>query len=330
VSHANNRLGWVAALVIVSCLPFSRLALGQETGAYPVRSVRMIVPFVPGGGPDTIARALGQRLAEDLGQPFIVDNRPGAGGLLGADLLVKSPADGYVVCVCDSGQWAVQPALQKNMPYNAARDFQPVTMLARVAIYLVVRSSLNASNLTGFIALVKANPGKFNYGTPGVGSIHHLMMEVFKSRAGLQLEHIPYKGAGEVVPALLSGQVAISFQGMPAIAAHVKQGNLNLLAVALAKRSPLANEVPTFAESGVEGMDFPGSFAMLAPAATPMPVVTKLAGAVHAALKHPSIVERFRVFNLEATPSSPEAAAVQMRDDLEKFERAAQLAGLKR
>ena len=292
--------------------------------------MRVIVPFVPGGGPDTTARAIGQRLAEDLGQPFIVDNRPGAGGLLGADMLVKSQPDGYVVCVCDSGQWAVQPVLQKNIPYNATRDFQPISMLARVSIYLVVRSSLNTSNLPEFITLAKANPGKFNYGTPGVGSIQHLMMEVFKSRSGLQLEHIPYKGASEVIPALLSGQIAISFQGMPPITAYVKQGTMNLLAAALSKRSPLASDVPTFAEFGVEGMDFPGSFAMLAPAGTPMAVVTKLNGAVHAALKHPSVVERFRGFALEATPTSPEVAAMLMKEELEKYERAAQLAGLKR
>lgn len=330
MNSAKNRLAWMAVLAIASCLPFSRPALGQDADAYPARPVRMIVPFVPGGVPDAIARTLGQRLGEDLGQPFIVDNRPGAGGLVGAEALVKSPADGYVICVCDSGQWAVQPALQKSIPYNAARDFQPITMLARVTSFLVVHSNLNVSNLADFITLVRANPGKFNYGTQGVGSLHHLAMEVFKSHAGLQLEHVPYKGGGEVVPALLSGQITIMFQGMPAIAGQLKQGNMKLLAVAQAKRSPLTNEVPTFAEFGVEGMDFPGDFALLAPAATPMPVVKKLAGAAHAALKHPSVIERFRVFAMEATPTSPEAAAGQMRDDLEKFERAVQLAGLKR
>lgn len=304
-------------------------ALGQDGSAYPARAVRVIVPFAPGGAPDTIARALGNRLSEDLAQPFVVDNRAGAGGALAADAMAKSAPDGYTLCVCDSTQWAILPALRKELPYNPEKDFQAVSMLARAAIFLFVHSNLKVNNLGELISAAKVNPGKLNYGTPGVGSIHHLIMESLKARAGIRVEHVPYKGGGEVVPAMLSGQIGIAFQSLPSIAGQVKQGTIRNLAVALAQRSSLAPDVPTFAELGIDGMDFPGSFAVIVPAATPGSAVRKLSAAVNVALKHPSTVERLRVFAMEPAPTTPEAAAAELKQDLEKFDRAAQLAGLK-
>jgi len=327
----RSALASFATALLIASAPWPvSPALGQDESSYPTKPVRMIVPFAPGGAPDTIARALGQRLSEDLAQPFVVDNRAGAGGALAADAMVKSAPDGYTLCICDSTQWAILPALRKELPFNPARDFQAVSMLAKAANFLFVHSNLKVNNLGELISMAKANPGKLNYGTPGIGSIHHLTVESLKARAGIQIEHVPYKGAGEVVPAMLSGQITLALQALPAIAGQVKQGNFRILAVALAQRSDLAPEVPTFAELGIDGMDFPGSFAVIVPAATPAPVVRRLSAAVNVALKHPSTVERLRTFAMVPTPTTPEAAAAELKQDLEKFDQAAQLAGLKR
>jgi tripartite-type tricarboxylate transporter receptor subunit TctC len=319
------------------CLPmFAALlvaahsARAQETSPYPNRQVKMFVPYSPGGAPDAIARALAQRLSEEFGQPFLVENKAGAGGVIAADALAKSAPDGYTLCICDSAQWAIQPALQKSLPYDATKDFQAITMLARTGIFLAVNSKLPVANLAEFIALVKRSPGKYNYGSPGIGSLHHLTTETFKANAGLQMEHVPYKGGADMVPALLSGEITAMFQAMPSIAGQLKQGNFKLFAVALAQRSPLAAEIPTFAEQGVPGIDFPGEFAMLAPAAIPLPVVSRISTATVAALKHPAVAERFRALAMEAIPSTPEAAMAVMKEGLQKIERAAVVSGLKR
>ncbi len=305
-------------------------ALAQDAAGYPSKPVRMLVPFPPGGAPDTIARVLGQRLSDDLGQPFIVENRAGAAGALAADATAKAAPDGYTLCVCTPVHWGILPALDKNLSYKPERDFQAVSMLARAANFLVVHESLKVTNLRELIALAKSNPGKLNFGSTGNGSMHHLITETLSGQTGISMLHVPYKGGSEVVNALVSGQIGLAFQALPSVAAQVKLGRVRVIAVALSQRTSLAGDVPTFAELGVEGMDFPGDFAAVVPAATPIQVVRRLSAAIGTALRQPEIAARLRPFAMEPIPSTPEVAAARLRQDFEKYEKAAQLIGLKR
>ena len=296
---------------------------------FPSRPVKIIVPYAPGGASDVVARVIGPPMAETLGQQFIVDNRPGAGGIPGFEALVKSPADGHTLIIGDAGQWAMNPALYAKLPYDPLRDLAPVGVATTLSLFLVVHESVPAKGIEELISLVKSKPGFFNYGSSGTGTVHHLTMEAFKAAFGLDMVHVPYKGTGQSTPALLSGQVSMTIAALTSIAPHVKSGKVRVLAANTKKRSPFAPEVPSIAEFGVADFDFPGDLALLAPAGTPRSHIDKLAEAMAQALRRPEVVQRLASLGMEPVGGKPEELAAKMREEMQRYARVVKAAGAK-
>jgi tripartite-type tricarboxylate transporter receptor subunit TctC len=243
----------------------------------------------------------------------------GAGGISGVSEVAKAQPDGYTLLVADVGQIAINPHLFSKLPYAPLKDLAPVSMIGTSALYLVAHPSVPVNSLKELVALAKAQPGKLNYGSSGIGSIHHLATEALKSGFGIDIVHVPYKGTGQSVPALLGGQVALLYSALPSIAGHLKDGKVKMLAISTAKRSPQTPDVPTVAESGIPGYDFVAEIGMLAPAGTPREVVNRLAGEVAKAVKQPDVVQRFTQLGIEPVGSTPEAYALANKIDYEKY-----------
>lgn len=296
---------------------------------WPAKPVRMIVPYAAGGLPDTMARIVGARLGEAIGQQVVVENRGGAGGISGTEAVAKSPSDGYTLLVADVGQVAINPHLYAKLPYDPVKDFAAVSLLGTTTLFLVAHPSVPANTFSELVALAKSRPGQLNYGSSGIGSIHHLATEALKAALGLDILHVPYKGTGQSVPALLGGQVSLLFSALPSIESHVKAGKVKLLAASTLKRSPEAPEVPTIAELGVAGYDFAPEIGVLAPAATPAAVVQKLSVEIARAVKHPDSVQRFRQLGIEPVGSTPESYAATIRASYEKYGRVVRATGTK-
>ena len=297
---------------------------------YPVRPVRIVVPYAAGGLPDTMGRLVAQRLTEGFGQQFIIDNRPGAGGIGACELVAKAAADGYTLLVADVSQTAINLALYSKLPYDTLRDFAPVSIIGTSAQFLTVHASVPASTLTELIALARAKPGQMRYGSSGIGSLHHLGMEVLKSALGLDIVHVPYKGTAQSIPALLGGEVSIAFAALPSIVQHIKTGRVKLLAVNTLKRSSQAPDVPTVAEvTGIADFDYPPLIGVLAPAGTPRATVARIAAGIATAVRHPEVVQRFGVLGIDPVGSTPEAYAAQTRRDIERYARAVKASGAK-
>ncbi|MGQ0653288.1 MAG: Bug family tripartite tricarboxylate transporter substrate binding protein, partial [Betaproteobacteria bacterium] len=293
---------------LISRLFAAALALAASAAiaqGYPSRPVKIVVPYSPGGLPDTMSRIVAAKLADATGQQFVIENRGSAGGITGTSEVVKAPADGYTLLVADVGQIAINPHLFSKLPYDPMKDLAPVSLIGTSALYLVAHPSVRASSFRELVALAKAEPGKLNYGSSGTGSIHHLATEALKSGLGLDLVHVPYKGTGQSVPALLGGQVALLYSALPSIAGHVKDGRVKILAISTAQRSPQTPEVPTVAESGIPGYEFVAEIGLLAPAGTPRDVITRLAGEVARAVKLPDVVQRFTQLGIESVGSTP-------------------------
>jgi tripartite-type tricarboxylate transporter receptor subunit TctC len=295
--------------------------------AWPAKPLRLVVPYAAGGLPDTMARLLGQQLAPLLGQNVVIDNRSGASGIAGSELVAKSPADGYTLLVADVGQVAINPHLYAKLPYDPQKDFTAVSLVGTSVLFLVANASVPANSFAELVALARARPGQLNYGSSGNGSIHHLATESLKAALGLDIVHVPYKGTGQAVPALLGGQVSLLFSAPPSIEAQVKAGRVKLLAVSTPKRSPEAPEVPSIAELGVPGYDFTPEIGIVAPAATPEAVLRRLAAAIAVAVQHPDTVQRFAQLAIVPVGSSPEAYAAVIRASYEKYGRAVKLSG---
>jgi tripartite-type tricarboxylate transporter receptor subunit TctC len=276
---------------------------------YPNRTIKVVVPYVPGGLPDTIARLVGAKLPDALGQQIVVENMGGAGGISGVSEVAKAQPDGYTLLVADVGQIAINPHLFSKLPYAPLKDLAPVSMIGTSALYLVAHPSVPANSLKELVALAKAQPGKLNYGSSGIGSIHHLATEALKSGFGIDIVHVPYKGTGQSVPALLGGQVSLLYSALPSIAGHLKDGKVRMLAISTLKRSPQTPDVPTVAESGIPGYEFVAEIGMLAPAGTPREVVNRLAGEVAKVVKQPDVAQRFTQLGIDAVGSTPEAYA---------------------
>ncbi len=299
--------GWVFASLIFA---FQNLA-AQE---YPRQAIRMIVPYAAGGLPDTMTRIIGPQMTQSLGQQVIVENRPGAGGISGTEAVAKSPADGYTFA---------------KLPYDALKDFAPVSLIGSTSLFLVLHPSVPANSFQELVAYAKANPGKLNYGSSGLGSIHHLTTEALKAALGLDIVHVPYKGMGQAVPALLGGQVSMLFSALPAIEGQVKGGKVKLLAISTLKRSPQAPEVPTVAELGVPGFDFAPQIGLLAPAGTPAPIVARLAAEVSRAVKNAEVAQRFQQLGIEPAGNAPQEYDAQIRNDFERYGRVVRITGTK-
>jgi len=301
-------------------------ALGQD---WPARPPRMVVPYAAGGLPDTMARLLGQRLAESLGQNMLVDNRPGAGGIAGSDLVAKSPPDGYTLLVADVGQVAINPHLYEKLPYDPLKDFAPVSLIGTSTLFLVAHPSVAANDLAELVALARAQPGRLNYGSSGIGSIQHIATEVLKAAFGIEIAHVPYKGTAQAVPALLGGQVSLLYSALPSIETYLKSGRLKLLAASTLKRSPEAPGVRTVAEQGIPGYNFTPEIGILAPAGTPPAIVQKLSSAIAKAVAHPELVQRYRQLGIDPVGSTPEDYAAVIKASYDKYAGAVKISGAK-
>ena len=316
--------------LIVILAAFVFCAADAAAQDYPQRPVRLIVPYAAGGLPDTMTRLVTQRLTESFGQQFLVENRPGAGGIGACELVAKSPADGYTLLVADVAQTAINPALYSKLPYDTLRDFAPVSIMGTSAQFLVAHASVPASNLKELIALAKAKPKQLSYGSGGNGSLHHLSMEAFKAPLGLEMLHIPYKGTAQAVPALLAGEVALVFSALPSIAQHWKAGRVKLLAVNTARRSAQAPNVPTIAEAAnIEGYDYPPQIGVMAPAQTPAVIVNRVADGIAKAVRHAETQQRFTVLGIDAVGNTPADYAAQIRIDIKKYAQAVKVSGVK-
>jgi tripartite-type tricarboxylate transporter receptor subunit TctC len=257
----------------------------------------------------------------------VVENRGGAGGISGTEAVAKSAPDGYTLLVADVGQVAINPHIYAKLPYDPVKDLAAVSLLGTTTLFLVAHPSVPANTFQELVALVKAQPGKLNYGSSGTGSIMHIAIEVLKAALGIDLVHVPYKGTAQAVPALLGGQVALLYSALPSIESHVKAGRVRLLAVSTARRSPEAPEVPTVAEMGVPGYDFTPEIGVLAPAGTPPAVVQRLSAEIARATRQPEVVQRFAQLGIEAVGSTPAAYAAIIRASQEKYAKAVKISG---
>lgn len=273
---------------------------------FPSRPVRFIVSLAPGGGTDFVARVIASKLSETWGQQVVVDNRPGAGSILGAELAAKAPADGYTLLMATNSM-LTQPSLFKNLPYDVMKDFAPVTLALRAPLLLTAHPALGVSNLKELIALARAKPGELTYASPALATTGHLGGELFKLVTKVDILHIPFKGAGSAIANLLAGEVKLMYSSPPAVVMHVRAGKLKALGVTGAKRAPQAPEIPTFEESGVSGVEAYDFYGILAPAGTPRPVIAKLNAKIIEVLNVPDIANRFAVTQFaEVVGSTPE------------------------
>jgi tripartite-type tricarboxylate transporter receptor subunit TctC len=308
--------------VFIFCLTSSAAAL-DDTAV-----VKFVVPYAPGGFPDTISRLVANQLAIEGSMKFAIENRPGGAGTVAAEYVANSDPDGTTLLVADAQQWAIAPAMLKSVRYNVLRDFAPVTLLGTTFNVLVVSAALGVADFPGLVALLKANPGKYNYGTPGIGTIHHLTMEALRNRLTLKITQVPYKGGSEVIPALLAGNVQLAVQALPAVGSLSKEGRLKILAMVTAKRSALAPEIPAIEEFGVPDMDFPGAIGILAPTKTPPATIARLAKAMTAAASAPDVVAKLATYAIEPSHLTPEEFKTWIEADIAKFGKAVGSAGL--
>ncbi len=292
--------------------------MGVRAQSYPAKPIRMIVGFAPGGGTDVAARVIAQPLADRLGQRVIVDNRPGADGVLGTEIVAKSPPDGYTILMVNSGH-TVNPGIYKKLPYDTLRDFAPVTLVAMIANLLVVHPSLPVKSVSEFVRLAKARPGTINYASGGYGSSAHLAVELFKKYTHTELVHVPYKSGGLVATALLAGEVDVSFNTIPSLITYVKAGRLRALGVSTPQRSLSLPGVPTIAEQGYPGFSASGLAGLVAPAGTPPDAVDRIQKEVAALVKQPALVERFVTLGLEPVGNTPAEFDKFIRSDMEKW-----------
>ena len=272
---------------------------------YPTKNVRLIAAAAPGGNPDVLARMLAARLSDTFGRPFVVENLPGAGGIVAAEQVARAAPDGHVLMLGDSGALAINPALNSKLTYNPLRDFTLITALAAVPTVLVAGANVPANSLQEFIALAKARPGALSYGSAGNGSVHHLTMAVFAARAGIDMLHVPYKGSGPAVTDTLAGQTQVMFPSIVAANQFIKAGKLRALAVTGNKRSPLYPSLPTIAEAGVPGFQITQWYGFFAPAKTPPAVVDRLNNEIVAIMKEPDTKKKFADLGADIVTNTP-------------------------
>lgn len=309
----------VALLIGAANDAFTQARAASAGAPYPSRPLRMIVPYAPGGGNDTMTRAVGQRLAEHLGQPVVVDNRAGAGGVLGAEIVAKAAPDGYTLLM-GSSSLAVNASLVKRLPYDPVKDFAAVALVGATSYLLAVHPSLPSKSVPELVALAKARPGQLNYASGGIGSPLHLAAEQFKALTGTSITHIPYKGGVPAVAAVLSGEAQLVFGSVTTTMPAVKAGRLRGLAVTGAQRSVLLPELPTVAEAGVPGFETTNWYGVLAPAGTPKAVIARLNSGLMQVLQLPELKERLLSGQgIEALGSTPERFAAFLRADVAKW-----------
>ncbi|MFO1284037.1 MAG: tripartite tricarboxylate transporter substrate binding protein [Burkholderiales bacterium] len=317
----------VATLAAIGVLA-SPAARAQPAG-YPNKSIRFVVPYAAGGLPDTVARIVAQRLGDRLGQSVIVDNRPGANGGVAAGVLASAPADGYQFLVTDGSMLSINPLIYSKLTYDAQKDFVPVSLVARAPLFLAVHPKVPATTLAEFIAYAKSRPGQVNYGSSGIGSTHHLTIEAMKAALGLDMVHVPFKGTGQSVPALVGGQVEVLMSAYPSLSGFVKDGRVRMLAANSEQRSAQAPELPAIAEL-IPGFDFAPIVGVLAPIGTPPEIVQKIATEVTAIAKLPDAVQQMKAAGIDAIGGGPADYAKAIGEENARMAKAIQTSGMKR
>jgi len=317
-------LRYLASTLLV-CLP---LVAAAQAGGFPDKAIRIVVPFPPGGATDAAARLVAVKMSEHWGQPVVVDNRAGAGGNVGSDLVAKAPADGYTLVMGVTGSHAINTSLYSRMPYDPVVDFVAISQVAVVPNVLVVHPSVPAKNLAELVALAKKEPGKLNYASLGNGTAAHLGMEMLKAEAGVDITHVPYKGSAPAVSDLLAGQVQMMVDGLPSALPHVKAGKLRAIALTSLRRSPSLPDLPTIAES------YPGFYAdawsgLFAPKGTPQPVVDKLSAEVQRILKLPEVREKLAALGAEPVGSTQAEFAAHVKKEIDKWAKVVKTSGAK-
>ena len=306
--------------VAVAALLFSPGAWAQALAAnYPNKVVRFICPFPPGGANDLLARLFAQKMTDAYGQQVIVDNRGGAGGIIGAEAGAKAPADGYTITMANLSMLAINPFLYSKLPYDVVRDFAPVIELAQSVNLLLVHPSVPATTLKELIDLARAKPGGYNYATPGIGTPAHLATELMASMAGIKLVHVPYKGSGAAIPAVIAGESQIFIEPVATSIAHARAGRMRALAVTSAQRAAVTPELPTMVEAGLTGYEFTSWYGVIAPAATPRAVVMRLNETINRILNQADIKENLNSQAMLTIGGPPEAFAAKIKTEMARW-----------
>ena len=305
----------LAVALLLGAMP----CLQTQAQSYPAKPIRLIVPFPPGGSTDILGRTLGQKLTEAWGQPIIIDNRGGAGGIIGADMAAKSTADGYTLLMGHIGTLAVSVSLYSKLPYDPAKDFAPVSLVAIVPNVLVVHPSVPATTVAGLIAYARANPGKLNYSSGGNGSAAHLAMEYFKLQTKTDIVHVPYKGTAPSITDLIAGQVSLTMTGAPAVMPHVQAGRLRALGVSSTQRIDALPQIPTIAESGVPGFDATQWYGVVAPSGSPRDIIAKLSAEIRKIMQSKEMKERLNLEGAIAMPTTPEQFGAHIQSEIKRW-----------
>ncbi len=321
-------IGQAALSVTLVAAALTSLSVLAQTSNYPTKPIRLIVPFAPGGGTDLTARSIAIKLTEAWGQTVVADNRPGANGTIGVDLAAKSPPDGYTLTMISSSH-SVNVSLYKNLPYDLLRDLAPITQATSQPYALVIHPSVAAKSVKELVALAKAKPTAFNYGSSGTGGLSHLSGALLASLAGLNLTHVPYKGGAPAMNDVIAGQIQMLFSTILQSHPHIKSGRLRALAVTTAKRSPAEPELPTMIEAGVPGYEVAGWYGVMAPARTPQPIVAKLHKEIVQILHTPEVKQRMSADGSEPVGSTPEQFAAHIKSEVAKWNRVVREAGIR-
>jgi tripartite-type tricarboxylate transporter receptor subunit TctC len=327
ISHLPKRRALTLAVLAAGALACAPLAAQAQAQAFPTKALTMVVPFSPGGTTDILARVVGQFMSKDLGQPVIVDNRPGAGGNIGAQMVARAAPDGYTLLMGTVGTHAINQSLYKKLAFDPIKDFAPVSRVALVPNLLVANPSQPYKTVKELIAYAKANPGKVSFASSGSGTSIHLSGEMFQQMAKVDMQHIPYKGSAPALTDLLGGQTAIMFDNMPSVIGHVRAGKLRPIAVTTPQRSPALPDVPTIAESGVPGYSATSWFGILVPAGTPGPVVARLNASILKALADPEVKKKLAEQGAEPHGEKPEQFAEFIRSETAKWGQTVKVSG---
>ncbi len=313
-----RHIGIIAIAALVTTLALDQAAHAQD---YPTKPIRLVVPVAPGGLTDILTRLIGQRLQERLGQPVVVDNKPGAGGIVAMSFAAKAAPDGYTLIMGYLGALAVNQHIYKSLPYDPLKDFEPISLVAGFPVLLITHPSVPARNIREFIQLAKSKQGQMSYASGGNTTVSHLAMELFQRDAGIQMVHIPYKGAAPAMTDLIAGQVTVAFDTMTLVLPQVKAGKIRALAVASKERSSLAPEIPTIAESGIKGFEVTGWYGILAPARTPQSIVSKLSRELMAIVNEPAMREKLAERGIEPIGKDNVYFSSFIREEADKWQR---------
>ncbi len=316
------RLFVLAAMAVLAATS----ALGQN---YPSKPIRILIAQAPGSATDVISRVVGNRLSEGLGQPVIIEARPGAGGALGTEAAARSAPDGYTLFMANNSTHGSNPALYEKLPYDAVKDFTPISMVASVPYVLIVNPSMPVKSVDELITMAKSQPGKINYASAGNGSTHHFCGELLKSATGIDVQHVPYKGSPPGVTAVAANEVGMMFANLTDIGGQLKAGKLKALAVTSTQRAPLIPDVPTLSEAGVQGFEILSWFALLAPAGTPAPIISRLHDEAVKALARDDVKGTLGAQGLTVYSSTPDQVTAHIKSEIAKFTRIAKAANIK-